>query len=310
MPTPFRFAVQAHTASTKAEWIDQCRKAEDLGYSTISLPDHFGNQLAPVPALMAAADATTTLRIGTLVFDNDYKHPVVLAKECATLDLLSEGRLELGIGAGWMVSDYEQSGIPYDSPGVRIDRMVEGIHILRGLFAPGPFSFHGAHYSISGLDGFPKPFTPAGPPILVGGGGKRVLTLAGQLADIVGINANLRAGVIGPDAGQDAVPSNIDQKLEWVKAGAGDRFGDLEIQIRVHLVHVTDDRNGFAELFAGGFGISTEDALGTPLALIGTHEQIIETVLERRERWGMSYLTLDARYMDEFAPIVAALAGK
>ena len=234
----------------------------------------------------------------------------MLAKESATLDLLSEGRFELGIGAGWMVSDYEQSGIPYDSPGERIARMVEGIHVIKGMFAPGPFTFEGKYYTITGLEGFPKPFRPGGPPILVGGGGKRVLTLAGALADIVGINANHRAGVIGPDAGQDAVPTNIDNKLQWVKAGAGNRFGDLEIQIRVHLVHVTDDRNGFAELFAGGFGISTEDALGTPLALIGTHQQIIETILERRERWGMSYFTLDATYMDEFAPIVTALAGK
>ena len=309
MPQPFRFAVQAHTAANKKQWIDQCRKAEDLGYSTISLPDHFGDQLAPVPALMAAADCTTTLRVGTLVFDNDYKHPVVLAKECATLDLLSEGRLELGIGAGWMLSDYEQSGIPYDSPGVRIDRTVEGIKVMRGLFADGEFSFEGKHYTITNMNGLPKPQQAGGPPFLVGGGGPRVLRIAGAMADIVGINANLRAGVIGPDAGQDAVPANVDEKLSWVREGAGDRFNDLEIQMRVHLVHVTDDRRGFAEMFANGFGISTDDALGTPLALVGSIGEIIETLIERRERWGMSYLTFDSSYAELMAPVVAALSG-
>ncbi len=309
MSKPFRFALQAHTATSKQGWIDQCRKAEDLGYSTISIPDHFGDQLAPVPALMAAADCTTNLRVGTLVFDNDYKHPVVLAKECATLDLLSEGRLELGIGAGWMMSDYEQSGIPYDSPGVRIDRMVEGIKVIRGLFAEGEFSFDGSHYTITNMNGMPKPLQVGGPPFLIGGGGKRVLRIAGAMADIVGINANLRAGVIGPDAGQDAVPSKVDEKMSWVREGAGARFNDLEIQMRVHLVHVTDNRREFAEMFANGFGISTDDALGTPLALVGSIGEIIETIIERRDRWGMSYLTFDSSYADAMAPVVAALNG-
>src|SRR3954463_13540691 len=145
----FRFGIQLSTAPTAQDWAALARKAEDLGYSTLFMPDHFGDQLAPVPALMAAADATRTLNVGALVFDNDYKHPLVLAKEIATIDILSGGRVELGIGAGWMATDYEQSGIPYDRPGVRVDRMVEGIAVIKGMFADGPFSFAGEHYTIT-----------------------------------------------------------------------------------------------------------------------------------------------------------------
>src|SRR5687768_532705 len=184
----FRFGVQLSNAASAAEWASAARRAEDLGYSTLFMPDHFGEQLAPVPALMTAADATTTLRIGALVWDNDYKHPVVLAKEVATMDVLSGGRVEFGIGAGWMNTDYEQAGIPKDRDGVRIARMVEGLAIYKGLWADGPFSFDGDHYRITDLDGLPKPVQRPGPPILIGGGGPKVLAIAAQQADIVGVN--------------------------------------------------------------------------------------------------------------------------
>src|SRR6476659_7180766 len=169
-PRPFRFGVQASSAADAKAWVDLARRVEALGYSTLTMPDHFGDQLAPVPALMAAASVTTTLRVGALVWDNDYKHPVVLAKELATMDVLSGGRLEVGLGAGWMATDYEQSGIPYDSPGVRIDRMLEGLEIIRGLFAEGTYSFQGEHYTITALDGRPKPIQSP-PPVLIGAGG-------------------------------------------------------------------------------------------------------------------------------------------
>ena len=155
-PRPFRFGIQLHTAPDGPSWAASARKAEDLGFSTLFLPDHFGDQLAPIPALMAAADATTTLRVGSLVFDNDYKHPLVLAKELATIDRLSGGRLEVGLGAGWMATDYEESGIPMDSPGVRVSRMVEGIEVIKGCFGPGPFSFKGEHYTITEHDAQPS----------------------------------------------------------------------------------------------------------------------------------------------------------
>ena len=151
-------------AGSSKEWAESARKVEDLGYSSLTMPDHFNEQLAPVPALMAVAAATSTLRIGTLVFDNDYKHPLVLAKECATLDLLSDGRLELGLGAGWMRTDYEQSGIRYDPPKVRVDRFEEALHVLKGLFADGAFSHAGEHYTITEHDGQPKPLQRPHPP--------------------------------------------------------------------------------------------------------------------------------------------------
>src|SRR2546426_3745581 len=181
-PRPFRFAVQEHRAPSAKAWKDNARRVDAHGYSALYLPDHFTDQVGPFAALMAAADATTSLRVGSLVFDNDYRHPVVLAKEAATIDLLSDGRLDLGLGAGWLVSDYEQAGIPYDSPGTRIERMEEGLQIIKGLMAGGSFSFTGKHYRISGMEGFPLPVQKPHPPIVIGGGGRRMLSLAAREA--------------------------------------------------------------------------------------------------------------------------------
>src|SRR5918993_3064848 len=187
-PRPFRFGIQLGSAPPGTDWASVAREAEDLGYSTLFMPDHFGDQLAPVPALATAAEATTTLRVGPLVLDNDYKHPVVTAKEMATLDVLSGGRLELGIGAGWMASDYEQSGITMDPAGERVERLEEAVAVLKGLFAPGAFSTDGKHSRIAALKGLPKPVQSPGPPLLIGGGGPRGLALARRGGDIVGIN--------------------------------------------------------------------------------------------------------------------------
>src|ERR1700722_5937434 len=225
-PRKFRFAVQLSKGpdATPRSWADQARKAEDLGYSTLLMPDHFGDQLAPVPALMAAADATSTLRIGALVFDNDYRHPVVLAKGAATLDLLSGGRLELGLGAGWMRSDYHESGIAYDAPGVRVDRFAEGVAVVTGLLeSDGPFSFSGPHYTVTEHTLLPRPVQRPRPPLILGGGGRRVLGIAGRWADIVSINAALRAGTAGPERAPNASPEATRQKIAWVKDAAGER---------------------------------------------------------------------------------------
>src|SRR5688572_25349105 len=185
MPRPFRFALQTSKAPDGKAWRSLARKIEDMGFSTLYIPDHFGDQWGPLVALTVAAEATTSLNVGALVFDNDYRHPVVLAKEAATLDLVSEGRFELGLGAGWMRTDYEQSGIPYDPPGERIDRLEEAVSIYRDLFSGAPVSFSGRHYSIDGAVGLPAPFTPGGPPLVIGGGGRRVLSLAARVADVV-----------------------------------------------------------------------------------------------------------------------------
>lgn len=305
----FRFGVQLHTAGSGAEWADLARRAEELGYSTLYLPDHFGDQLAPVPALMAAADATSELKIGTLVFDNDYKHPVVLAKECATLDLLSGGRFELGIGAGWMNTDYEQSGIEMDRPKVRVDRMEEAITVLKNAFADGPQDFSGAHYRITGYDGLPKPAQRPHPPFLIGGGGKRVLSIAGREADIVGINPSIPNGAIDADAAKTGLAEVTDQKVAWVREAAGDRYDDLEINMLTFANIITDDRRGTLESMAPLFGVSAEEVSDYPHALIGTVDEISEDLHRRRDRWDVSYLVVQGDSMETMAPVVAKLAG-
>jgi probable F420-dependent oxidoreductase len=309
MVRPFRFGVQTKSAGSRFEWVELARKIEDRGYSSLTMPDHFDDQLAPAVALMAAADATEVLRIGALVWCNDYRHPVVFAKETATLDLLSEGRLELGIGAGWMTTDYEQAGLTHDRAGTRIERMTEAVDVLKGLFADGPFTYDGEHYQIAGLDAEPKPHQKPHPPFLIGGGGPRMLRTAGRLADIVGINPNMASGVIDADTAIDATPERYAQKLGWVREGAGDRFDDIELQVRTFIVHVTDDRQATAELLAGTMNISIEDGLASPLAMIGTPAQIADDLRERREKYGFSYIVVGAEEMDAFAPVVATLAG-
>ncbi|MBU6215205.1 MAG: TIGR03621 family F420-dependent LLM class oxidoreductase [Acidobacteria bacterium] len=305
----FRFGIQLSQPFAGSTWSETARQVEALGYSTLFVPDHFGDQLAPITALAVAAEATTTLRVGALVFDNDYRHPVTLATETATLDLLSGGRVELGLGAGWMRTDYEQSGIAYDPPGVRVDRFAEALEVVTRLFADGPVDFAGEHYTITGLEGLPKPHTPGGPPVIVGGGGKRVLSIAARHADIVGINPNLASGAIGAEVVADAMADRVDEKVGWVRDAAGDRFDDLELNVLSFLSTVTDDPAGLAAGVAEMFGASAEEVLATPSVVVGTVAGICDTLIERRNRWGFSYYVFQADSALTMAPVVAALAG-
>lgn len=308
---PFRFGVQCSTppGSTRdgRAWAELARTCEDLGYSTLTVADHFDDQFAPIPALMAAADATTTLRVGALVLCTDFVHPVVVAKEAATLDVLSDGRFELGLGAGWMTTDYSTTGIALDRAGVRIDRLDEALQIIDGLWSDGPCDFHGEHFDVTALDGRPKPLQRPRPPVLIGGGGRRVLTLAARRADIVGLNIDLRRGVIDADAGPNATEAATTEKLEWIREAAGPRFDDLELHVRVHLVVVSDDRAGMAEVLAPAFGVSPEQSLRSPHALAGTVDQIADDLLERRDRWGISYIGISVDSLHAMAPVVAKL---
>jgi probable F420-dependent oxidoreductase len=311
-PRKFRFAAQLSRSpgGTAADWAAQARKAEDLGYSALLMPDHFGDQLAPVPALAAAASTTESLRIGALVFDNDYRHPLMLAKEAATLDVLSEGRFELSLGAGWMRTDYEQSGIPYDRPGVRVDRFEEAVQIITGLLASDePFSFKGEHYTITDHLLLPRPVQRPRPPLIIGGGGKRVLTIAGRYADIVSINVDLREGLGGVEAAPNAAPEQTRRKIEWVKEAAGARFDELELNSLIGFVMITDDRQSLIEAMAPTFGLDPSDAVHVPLALIGTLEEMQEELEWRREEYGMSYFSIESDSWETLAPIVAKLAG-
>jgi probable F420-dependent oxidoreductase len=305
---PFRFAVFAFKANSGKEWAEKARRFEALGYGVLAMPDHFVNPLPPVPALAAAAAATTTLRIASVVFANDYKHPAVLAKEAATLDLLSDGRFELGLGAGWLKKEYEQVGIPFDPPGVRIERMVESLGIINRLWADGPVTHHGPHYTIDGLEGLPKPVQQPHPPVFIGGTGKRMLQVAAREADIVGLLPKTL-----PQGGHDWLGSTfavVEQQRDWIREAAGDRFDALELSCVAFRAIVTDDFRAAAESSCDEYDLTVEQMLASPDFLIGSVDGIVAQLQERRERYGISYIEVIEDDADAFAPVVAQLAGR
>jgi probable F420-dependent oxidoreductase len=319
---PFRFAVQAFESRSGAEWTGIARRAEDLGYSTLFTTDHYfgpgaiadasGHRpvdVAPIAAMASAAAATTTLRVGCRVFNIDLHHPVVLAKELATLDLLSDGRVEAGLGAGWVAAEYEGLGVTMDRPGVRIARLGEVVGLLKAHWAGGDVRVDGTYVHAHGFTGLPRPVQEPHPPIFIGGGRQRILTLAGSLADIVSINFDNSAGTLGAASVASSGADQTTQKLEWVRAGAGDRFADVELEIGAYFVAVQDDPSGAIAAMAGRFGVSEAEFASHPHALLGTVESVCATLEERRERFGFSYVTVPQRSMDEFAPVVARLAG-
>jgi len=307
---PFRFGIQANKANSQTEWTELAKTTEANGFNSLTMPDHFTDQLAPVPALMAAADAAKNLRIGALVWDNDYKHPVVLAKELATLDLLSDGRLEIGIGAGWMATDYEQSGITYDKPGVRIDRFLEGLEIIKKSMTGEKFSFEGKHYKITDYTATPLPVQRPCPPILIGGGGPRVLKLAAQLADIVGINPSLKDGVVNGETITEMSAEAVSEKIAVVTQAAGDRMSKIELNIRAFLVNIRDNAEEAINGTANMFKVEPSLVANSPFALMGPPAKIAEDLLARREQWGFSYIIVGGEDVNSFAPVIKILAGK
>ena len=316
MTHPFRFAVSASAATSGAHWTEIARIAEGSGYSTLHVSDHYvdqasngGQMLAAIPAMAAAAAVTDTLRIGARVLCVDYHQAVVLAKAMATLDLLSDGRLELGLGAGWVQSEYEAMGLTMDPAPVRISRLEETVAFMREFFAGEPLEFDGEHVRAAGFRGQPQPVQRPCPPIFIGGGAKRVLTLAGRIADIVSFNFDNSAGVVGAAGVQSSGADAMDQKVQWVRDGAGDRFPDIELEVGGYFVAVTDDPLPAAERIGGMFGLPAEDMLRHPNALIGTVDEICETLQARRERYGFSYVAIAERNAAAFAPVVARLAG-
>ena len=310
MTRPFRFGLTLERTSNQNQIAEQARRAEDFGYSCMVMTDHLDARNGPLVTITVAALATSTLRVGTLVLCNDYRHPVVLAKELATLDRISDGRLEIGIGAGWMTTDYEQAGLPKDRPGVRIERLAEAVSVLEGCFGDGPFDFVGEHYTIKGLDAGPTPVQRPRPPLLMAGGGPRMLTLAAQRADIVAVNVNLRSGAMDESVAANATAEATDDKVALVREVAGARFADIELSVGVFIATIVDDRHDFAAALAPAFGLTVEQALGSPHALFGTVDECIATLEERRERWGISYVTIPAEAAEDFAPVVEHLTGR
>ncbi len=310
MPRPFRFGVICGAFSSAESWREQARKIEDLGYATLLVPDGLRLPFDPFVALAGAADATKTLRIGSYVFCNDFRNPVLLAKEVTTLDHFSGGRFEFGLGAGYSIADYNLAAIPYDSAGTRISRFEESIRVIKQIFTQETVNFQGKYYTVNEMKGQLKPIQKPHPPIFIGGGGKRMLSIAAREADIIGINAINTAQGMDVD---DSTPQAMEQKVAWVREAAGERIKDIELACPIFRLLFSGNQGQGNQVLQRG-GPSMKNDLGAVQesmhAVVGSIDQITEELLARRERYGFSYIQVTASLLDAFAPIVARLAGK
>jgi probable F420-dependent oxidoreductase len=311
---PFRFGVLAEHAQTPGQLLETARRAEAAGCSTLLIRDHlvegpFLHQLAPLTALAAVAAATTGLRVGTLVLSNDFRHPAVLAKELATLDVLSGGRLEPGLGAGFLRRDYEGGGIRFDPAGDRVGRLEESLQVLKGLFGPEPLTYHGRHHDLERLDGFPKPVQRPYPPLHVAAAQPRMLAIAGREADIVNLQGVSTAGGVVSEDPAGRSPGAVAEKVERIRAAAGDRFARIELSTVVTLA-VTDRPRQAAEEIARvrGWGVSPEQVLAMPAVLAGPPDHLVELLHERRRAFGLSYLILSDASLEEATPLLERVA--
>jgi probable F420-dependent oxidoreductase len=311
---PFRFMVGARDVVDGRTLAERARWAESIGCSHVAVHDHLASQLAPVPLLTAVAMATERLRLCPLVFNNDLRHPAVLAQELASLDVLSGGRLEVGIGAGWAEREYRSTGIGFDSAGTRIERMTEAIAILRGLFAEGPFSYSGRFYTITEMDGQPKPVQRPHPPFLIGGTRERVVRLAAREADIVGLDLRQRGEAI-----LDAFEARTDVRVGWIREEAGDRFGQLDVSVLRLLgdLTITNEPLKVATELAGrytgwtGLPITAQDVLESPYSLVGTVPSLVDKLKRIRERWGINSFLIgwfDEPGLRDIGPVIEQLA--
>jgi probable F420-dependent oxidoreductase len=307
---PFRFGVQASAGVDADAWRTFARSVESAGYSTLLVADHVGgDELAPIPALAVAAEATRGLRIGTLVINNDLRHPAMLAREAASLDVLSGGRFELGIGAGWARDEYEQLGIGFDEPATRIGRLDEALRIIRQAWSGKPVAGPGAYYRVDGLPGLPRPIQRPGPPILVAGGGARAMRVAARHADIIGVHLRMHRDGLGEDWSTGSI-SATRQRIERIRAAAGDRFDHLELQMMLMTVEITDDPQGSADRIGRSEGLDGSDVLDSPYRLIGTVDEMVEALEQRRASLGVSYFVVPGGWAAGFAPVVARLSGR
>jgi probable F420-dependent oxidoreductase len=321
MARPFRFAVQSYAADTPGAWREQARKAEQLGFSALHVADHVigpgpalasthhpVQDVAAIPAMAVALEATDRLKVGSRVFCVDYRQPVMFVKEIATLDFFAEGRLEVGLGAGWMAAEYEAMGVAFDRPGVRLDRLAETIALLRAHYGDGEIAIDGEHVRAIGFEGVPTPGTGM-PPLMIGGGAPRVLGLAGREADIVSLNFDNSSGKFGPAGIGSSTAEQTAQKIDWIRAGAGTRFDDIELEIGAYFTIVTDHRDATLDKMAPMFGLEPDQLADHPHGLIGSVDAVCEQLAQRREQYGISYVTFPIDVIDAVAPIVERMAG-
>jgi len=307
---PFRFGVTASQAPPRQAWTDLARSAEELGYDTFVMQDHLGRQLSPLGGLAAAAAVTSRIRIGAFVFANDYRHPLLLARETATLDQISNGRVELGIGAGWKTSDYRQLGMPYERAGLRIERMQESVVLMRQLFTGERVTHSGRHYHLDGARLAPRPVQPR-IPILIGGGGPRMLRIAAREADIVGLLTQFDSH--GRPIASQGTEAQTAHKVAIIRDAAGSReaFERLELNVLVASAGLIGSGSSpFGSVASAIKAAAPRMVGGTPYLLHGTLGQVRETLLRRRERLGISYYIWSARAAETMAPVVEALAGR
>ena len=320
---PFRFAVQATNAAGQREWRDTVRKVEDLGYSTLFLADHYlgpgpaqkaartpRQDLAPIAAMAAAAAYTETLRIGCRVFCIDYHVPAVLAKETATLDLLSDGRLEMGIGAGWSEVEYTAMGLEFDRPGRRIAKLAEVVSLIKAHWRGEELDYSGDFVQVRGYAGRPRPVQRPQrphPPIMIGGGGQRVLSLAGREADIVSISSVPFVACDAEGLDPEAVAL---RRTEFVRAAAGERYRTLDLESSPYFTEITDDPETMLSGVAKSTGIAIDLLRDHPNVLVGSLESVVEELYSRRETLGVNYVTVQQSQIESFAPVVAQLHGR
>ena len=310
---PFTFLADGGDAPDLATLTERARRAEAIGVTTLVIPDHLVPIPAPIAWLATVAAVTERLRISPFVLNNDLRHPAVLAKELATLDVLSGGRLDVAIGAGWNEPEYAGIGLPFDPVGTRVARLAEAIAVLKGCFGDGPFSFAGEHYRITDYDAFPKPVQRPHPPIFVGGGGKRTLTLAGREADIVGLAPRTLSGQRGDP--RSVTWAATDEKIGWVRDAAGERFEDLVLNVYPSQwpVTITDDLRGEARRVIDrmrertGYELTEREVIDSPHIFIGSVERFVEKFLELRERLGISSFMVGS--LEDLEPVVERLAG-
>ena len=309
---PFRFGVNLRQATSRADLAEKARKIEALGYDTLNFPDHLVDLISPMPALVSAAEATKRLRVGTNVLNNDLRHPVLVAREAATVDLLTDGRLQLGLGAGSIKSEYDEAGLRFDAGKTRVERLTEAVAIIKRLLSGEEITFAGQHYCVAGHRVAPLPVQRPHPPLLIGGNGRQLLSLAAREADIVGLSGiTFRDGGAAPPDLSAWRAAAVDERITLVRETAGGRFASLELNALVQRVIVTDDRRKAAEeLTSRWTQLTADEILASPYVLIGTVDEIVADLQARRERWGISYYVVHEPYLDALAPAVARLAGR